>query len=154
MKSRTIAQQSEIEQVINSTEVCHVSMVDLDGKPYVLPFNFGFHDGIVYLHSGPEGKKIEIWKKNPSVCLAFSSDYHLRYQHQDVACSYSMKYRSVLVYGEIQEICDLDEKKQCMNIIMKKYTGRDDFEYSFPALKNVKVFRVKPEKIEGKAYGY
>jgi nitroimidazol reductase NimA-like FMN-containing flavoprotein (pyridoxamine 5'-phosphate oxidase superfamily) len=154
MKSRTIALQSEIEQVIGSTEVCHVSMVDLDGKPYVLPFNFGFHDGSLYLHSGPEGKKIEIWKQNPNVCVAFSSDYLLRYQHKEVACSYSMKYRSVLIYGKVEEICDMDEKKHYMNIIMKKYTGRDNFDYSLPALKNVKVFRVKPEKIEGKAYGY
>jgi len=48
----------------------------------------------------------------------------------------------------------MNEKKHYMNIIMKKYTGRDNFDYSLPALKNVKVFRVKPEKIEGKAYGY
>lgn len=154
MKSRVVTQKAEIEQIINSAEVCHVGMVDLEVKPYVIAFNFGYHDGIVYLHSGPEGKKIEIWKKNPNVCISFSTDYHLRHQHEDVACSYSMKYRSVLVYGRVDEITELEEKKRCLNIIMKKYTQRDNFEYSLPALTNVKVFRIVPERVEGKAYGY
>ncbi len=154
MKARTINQNSEIEQVIASCDVCHVGMVDLNGKPYVLPFNFGYLGGILYIHSGPDGKKIDIWSKNPNVCIAFSSDYLLRCQHQDVACSYSMKYRSVLLYGKIEEIFDLDEKQHIMNIIMKKYTNRNNFEYSPPAIRNVKVFRVKPEMVEGKAYGY
>lgn len=154
MKSRIISQQAEIEQVINSVDVCHIGMVDLDGNPYVLPFNFGYDKGILYLHSGPEGRKIDIWEKNPSICIAFSSDYLLRYQHEEIACSWSMKYRSVLIYGKVEEVINLDEKRKCMNIIMKKYSGRDNFEYSMPAIKNVKVFRVIPEKFEGKAYGY
>lgn len=154
MKSRIISQQTEIEQVINSVDVCHIGMVDLEGNPYVLPFNFGYDKGILYFHSGPEGRKIDIWKKNPSICIAFSSDYHLRYQHEEVACSWSMKYRSVLIYGKVEEVTNLDEKRKCMNIIMKKYSGRDNFEYSMPAIKNVKVFRVIPEMVKGKAYGY
>jgi hypothetical protein len=154
MRPRAITQQQEIEQVINKTDVCHVGMVDLNGMPYVLPFNFGYQDGVLYLHSGPEGKKIDIWKNNPNVCIAFSSDYLLRHQHDNVACSYSMKYKSVLMYGKIENIDDLEEKKRILNIIMKKYTGRDDFDYSLPALKNVRVFRIVPDRIEGKAYGY
>lgn len=154
MKARTLTQESEIEQVINSTEVCHIGMVGLDGKPYVLPFNFGYHNGTLYIHSGPEGKKVDIWKRNPCVCVAFSSDYFLRYQHKDVACSYSMKYRSVLLFGKVEEVVDFDEKKRIMNIIMKKYTNNDNFNYSLPAIKNVKVFMIKPDRVEGKAYGY
>ena len=57
MKSRTITQQAEIEQVINSVDVCHIGMVNLEGNPYVLPFNFGYEEGVLYFHSGPEGKK-------------------------------------------------------------------------------------------------
>ncbi len=154
MKTRMLKEQSEIDKIINSTEVCHVGMVDLDGKPYVIGFNFGYQNGILYLHSGPEGKKIEIWKKNPYVCVAFSNDFLLRHQNEEVACSYSMKYKSVLLYGRVEEIIYLDEKKEVLNVIMKKYTGRDNFEYSLPALKNVRVFRIKPDKIEAKVYGY
>jgi len=129
-------------------------MVDNEGDPYVLPFNFGYNEGSIYIHSGPEGKKIDIWNKNSKVCMSFSTDYELKHQSPNVACSYSMRYRSVLVYGSVDEIKNLDEKKKVLNIIMQKYTGRNDFEYNEPALKNVKVFVVVPYKIEARAYGY
>ena len=45
MKSRSDLTKADIESIINGTEVCHVSMIDNDGKPYVLPFNFGYRDG-------------------------------------------------------------------------------------------------------------
>ncbi|HPD95802.1 MAG TPA: pyridoxamine 5'-phosphate oxidase family protein [Tenuifilaceae bacterium] len=154
MKSRSDLTQREIDQILNKCNVCNVAMVDNEGDPYVLPFNFGYNEGSIYIHSGPEGKKIDIWNKNPKVCMSFSTDYELKHQSPNVACSYSMRYRSVLVYGSVDEIKNLDEKKKVLNIIMQKYTGRNDFEYNEPALKNVKVFVVVPYKIEARAYGY
>jgi nitroimidazol reductase NimA-like FMN-containing flavoprotein (pyridoxamine 5'-phosphate oxidase superfamily) len=131
-----------------------VAMVDMNGKPYVLPFNFGYKDGRLYIHSGPEGKKIDIWKKNPEVCVSFSSDYKMNVRHEDVACSYSMKYKSVLIHGTVKFIDDLDEKARVLNIIMEKYSGRADFTYGKPALVNVAVFEIEPNKIESRAYLY
>jgi len=49
---------------------------------------------------------------------------------------------------------DMEEKRKILNIIMKHYTGRDDFNYSIPALKNVNVFYVPVEKITGRALKY
>ncbi len=154
MKSRTDLSTQEIESIINDTEACHVAMVDAEGMPYVLPFNFGFREGRLYIHSGPEGKKIDVWRRNPNVCVAFSSDYKMRIQNEAVACSYSMRYRSVLIHGKVSQIDNLEEKKRVLDIIMAKYSGKDDFTYSLPALTNVNVFEIAIGKIEGRAYGY
>lgn len=154
MKSRSDLTKSDIDSIINGSEVCHVSMIDNDGLPYVLPFNFGYREGKLYIHSGADGKKIEIWKQNPTVCVAFSNGYQMRIQNESVACSYSMRYRSVLIHGKIQQIDEVDEKKRVLNIIMAKYTGKEDFEYSIPAISNVKVFEIVYEKTEGRSYGY
>jgi uncharacterized protein len=154
MKPRVDLPQDEIDQIINSCEACMVGMVDLEGKPYVLPFNFGYKGGRLYIHSGPEGKKIEIWKSNPSVCVSFSSHYKMNIRHEDVACSYSMKYKSVLIHGKVSFIKDLDEKARVLNVIMEKYSGRADFNYGTPALENVGVFEILIEKIESRAYLY
>jgi len=129
-------------------------MVDQNNLPYVLPMNFGYAGGVVYLHSAPEGKKVDILRNNSNVCLAFSTDHELRSQSEDVACSYSMKYRSVLVYGKVEFISEPSEKRRVLNIIMKQYTGRDDFKYNDPAIRNVLVYKVVAEKIEARAYGY
>lgn len=154
MKSREITLKSSMEDIISRCHYCSMAMVDQDNLPYVLPMNFGYADGVVYLHSAPEGKKVDILRNNSHVCLAFSTDHELRHQSEDVACSYSMKYRSVLIYGKVTFITDPDEKRRVLNIIMKQYTGRDDFKYNDPAIKNVLVYKVLAEKMEGRAYGY
>lgn len=154
MKSRSDLTTSEIEQIISDSIACHVSMIDTEGNPYVLPFNFAYKVGKLYIHSAPEGKKIEAWHKNPKVCVAFSTNYEMRIQSEKVACSYSMRYRSVLMHGEVSPITDYDEKLEILNLIMEKYTGRRDFSYNKPAVQNVKVFEIKISKVEGRIYGY
>jgi nitroimidazol reductase NimA-like FMN-containing flavoprotein (pyridoxamine 5'-phosphate oxidase superfamily) len=141
----------EIEVIINKCQTCHVAMVDQLGKPYLLPFNFGYSNGVVYLHSDYKGKKIDILKNNPSVCLNFTTDHEMFLAHEQVACSYGMAYRSVLVYGDVEFIDDLDSKIEAMNIFMKQYSNRE-FTYSNPAIKNVCLFQVRIMDFQGKIY--
>jgi nitroimidazol reductase NimA-like FMN-containing flavoprotein (pyridoxamine 5'-phosphate oxidase superfamily) len=154
MKSRSGISQREIDQIINSSIVCHVAMVDTEGLPYVLPFNFGYKEGRLYIHCAPEGKKIEIWKHNPKVCVAFSTDYEMRIQSEKVACSYSMKYRSVLIHGELVPIFEYESKIEVLEIVMEKYSGKTNFSYNRPAVENVKVFEIRIDKVESRVYGY
>jgi nitroimidazol reductase NimA-like FMN-containing flavoprotein (pyridoxamine 5'-phosphate oxidase superfamily) len=152
MKARIINSQAEIDEIIGKCEACYVGMAD-EGQPYVLPFNFGYHEGVIYLHSAQEGKKIGILKKNNRVCIAFSTDHVLRYQSEQMACSYGMKYRSVLAYGRVEFLDDAGEKIRALDYFMKHYTARS-FSYNDPAVNNVLVYRIVVEKFEGKAYGY
>jgi len=153
MRSRPLDYKPELERIIEKCQVCHLSMVDLEGKPYVLPFNFGYEADTFYLHSAPVGKKIDILKKNNEVCLAMSTDYELRSQNENVACSYGWKYRSVLAYGKVEFIEDMDEKVKALNMLMKNYTDIE-FSYNTPAVRDVCVYKVVVEKMEGRAYGY
>ncbi|MCX7697827.1 MAG: pyridoxamine 5'-phosphate oxidase family protein [Bacteroidales bacterium] len=151
---RTNLSEKELENIIRNCKVCYLSMVDLNGKPYVVPMNFGYENHTLFFHGYGEGKKIQILKINPNVCIAFSTSEELVWQHEDVACSYFMKYKSVLVEGKVYFVEDLEEKRKILNIIMKHYTGRDNFQYNIPALKNVCVFYVPIEKIQGRALKY
>jgi uncharacterized protein len=153
MRHRILTNIIEIEEIIKKCHVCHVAMVDLDGKPYVVPMNFGFEEGIIYLHSSRIGKKIEILKANPEVCVAFSTDYLLRYQNENVACSWSMKYRSVLAYGKVTFIEDDLQKVNHMNIIMKNYSPKE-FKYNPPSIREVCCWKVIVNKFEGRVFGY
>lgn len=153
MKNRIVENSDEILEIIAKCEVCYVSMIDIEGMPYVVPLNFGYENGVLYLHGAKEGKKIEALKHNPKVCVAFSTDHLLRYQHEQVACSWSMKYRSVLLYGEVEFINDEQERIDALNVMMRKYAKRD-FKYNMPAVREVLPFKVVATKIEGRAYGY
>ncbi|MBI9035400.1 MAG: pyridoxamine 5'-phosphate oxidase family protein [Bacteroidales bacterium] len=154
MKSRNIDFISEMESIIDKCEVCHLAMVSENGEPYVLPMNFAYLDQTIFLHSAPVGKKMGILEKNNQVCINFSTDYDLKFVNEEVACSYSMRYKSVLAYGRVEFIEDLKEKEQILNQVMKKYVHKEDFKYSGPAIRNVKVWKVVTSKMEGRAYGY
>jgi nitroimidazol reductase NimA-like FMN-containing flavoprotein (pyridoxamine 5'-phosphate oxidase superfamily) len=153
MKNRPIISRTENEAVIRKCQTCNIAMVDPEGKPYVIPMNFGFDGDFVYFHGSATGKKVDVLKKNQDVCISFSTDHELRYVNEEVACSWSMRYRSVLVYGKAEFVEVPEEKIKYFNIIMSHYTDRS-FEYNAPSIKEVMVFRVKVEEMDGRVYGY
>jgi len=153
MRSRTIAQNSGILEIIRSCPWCHIAMVDTEGRPYVIPMNFGFHDNMIYMHGAQLGKKISILRQNPDVCINFSTDQVLRYQNEEVACSWSMKYRRVLAYGQAEFISDPEEKIAALQIIMKHYSDKS-FKFNPPSVREVSVWKIRVTKTEGRAFGY
>jgi len=153
MGSKIIYDLKTIKKIIDKCDVCYVSMVDENNMPYVLPFNFAYDGEYIYLHSASEGKKIEILKKNNNVCVAFSTDHLLFHRNHDVACSYGMKFRSVVANGKVQFIEDYDKKIEVLNKVMEKYTGKA-FSYNAPAVNNVAAWVVKVDTVTAKELGY
>ncbi|HLN53797.1 MAG TPA: pyridoxamine 5'-phosphate oxidase family protein [Lentimicrobium sp.] len=154
MKSRFITEQSLIDEVIRACDVCYIGMVDENEMPYTLPFNFGYENGKLLIHSGPGGHKLEVLRRNPNVCVVFSTAHEMYHQSENVACSYSMKYKSVVLKGKVEFIEEIEEKVLALSVVMKHYTQREDFRYSMPSLKNVNVMRIIPKSMECKYFGY
>lgn len=141
-----------IESVIRHSDVCYVGMADTDGTPYVLPMNFGYREGRVYLHSAREGRSISILERNPKVCITFSTDHALVFQHPEVACSYRMRSKSVMAWGRVVFEDDLDKKREALDQIMRQYSDKP-FHYSDPAVRNVKIWIVELDEITCKEFG-
>ena len=152
MRTSVITDKKEIEDIINQCDVCFIGITEEDGMPYVIPMNFGYAEGKIILHSGPEGKHLSLLARDNRICVTFCSERKLVFQHPDVACSYSMNSKSVLCKGRVSFIDDLSEKEAAMNLTMKNYTDRP-FKYSKPALMNVKVWKVTIEEMTAKAFG-
>ncbi|NQV03659.1 MAG: pyridoxamine 5'-phosphate oxidase family protein [Bacteroidia bacterium] len=151
MRTRKLDDHAEITKIISRCQVCHVAMVDPEGNPYLVPMNFGFADDVIYLHSAQEGKKIDCLKNNPTVCINFTTDHELLFQHKEVACSYSMKYSSVLCYGKVEFIEDAELKSNAFDIVMKQYTN-GEFTYNPPSIREVSCWIVKVERFEGRIH--
>lgn len=152
MKTLTITDRQEIEEIIARSKVCYIGLADTDGTPYVLPMNFGYRDNVIYLHSAQEGSSIDILERNNRICVTFSIDHALVFQHPQVACSYRMKSKSVIAWGKVAYEEDFDQKVEALNIIMKQYSDKE-FTYSDPAVVNVKIWKVEIEKISCKVFG-
>lgn len=152
MKTIHSKEQADAEKVIERCKVCFIGLADTDGTPYVLPMNFGYRPGFIYLHSGPEGSHLDVLSRNNRICVTFSSGEELVYQHEEVACSYSMRSESVVCRGKVEFVEDIEEKTEIMNIMMANYSKRD-FTYSLPAISNVKVWRVPVDSYSVKVLG-
>ena len=153
MKNRILTFKQELEDIIRKCQFCNLAMVDDKNMPYVLPMNFGYEADTIFLHGSRTGRKNDVLRNNPNVCLSFSTDHELRYVNEDVACSWAMRYRSVLVFGKVEFVDEPDEKIRGLNVIMSNYSDRE-FTYNDPAVKDVQVYKVVVERMEGRAYGY
>lgn len=152
MKTLVYTDKEQMESVIAECRICFVGMVDEGEIPYVVPMNFGYQDGVLYLHSAPEGRMLTIIEQNPRVSITFCTDYKLVYQHPEVACSYRTHTKSVIVAGAVSFIEDLEEKREVLNIIMKQYSNKH-FTYSEPAVANVKIWKINIEQMSGREFG-
>jgi len=152
MKTVIHTDSEYIEAVIRQCDVCFVGMADPDGTPYVLPMNFGYSAGVLYLHSAQEGRSIDILKRNPKVCVAFNPRNELVWQHPGMACSYRMRGSSVIAWGTVVFEEDMDRKKAALDILMKQYTTTET-QFSDPAVANVKIWRITFDKVTCKEFG-
>ncbi len=152
MKKRDLTFKPELESIIRKCQICNMAMVDEDGMPYVLPMNFGFEGDYIYFHSAQTGKKIDVLRNNPNVCISFSTDEKLKWVNKEVACSWGMSYRSVLAHGKVEFVDDFDQKEEALKVIMKTYS-EINFTFNAPSVRDVLVFRVKIEKLHGRALG-
>jgi hypothetical protein len=149
-KEKAIDNLAAIETIIGKSLVCRLAFSE-DDCPYVVPLCFGYQNKTLYFHSSPEGKKLEILKKNSKVCFEFDIDHEV--VPDEKACKWSMRYRSVIGFGKASFVNSREEKKQGLDLIMAHYGGRS-FDYPESAIDNTVVIKVQIERLTGKESGY
>jgi len=98
--------------------LCH------DDKPYSLPLNFVYHNGMFYFHGAKSGRKIRMLQANPAASFSvtqahalipsfFSSD-------EQLACPATHFFKSVIAEGEVSFVEDYDEKVAALTALMQK----------------------------------
>jgi uncharacterized protein len=144
---REIKDRKEIDDIIRRCRVCHLAMC-VDGQPYVVPLNFGYDGRSLYFHTAPEGRKIDIIKRNNRVGFEFDILHDIINAEQ--ACKWGAKYESVLGSGTAEIVDDLDAKKEALEWIMRQY-GNGAWDFPEEILKKTLVLRVSILEISGKA---
>jgi nitroimidazol reductase NimA-like FMN-containing flavoprotein (pyridoxamine 5'-phosphate oxidase superfamily) len=149
-KDKEISDGAAIEAIIQKATVCRLGMVD-GNKPYIVPLSFGYYDNVLYFHGALKGQKIDILRKNPSVCFEF--DLVAEPVESEKACSWSMKYQSVIGFGKAFFVEDSDEKREALSVIMAQYSDQL-FQFPEKMLKATAVIKVEIESMTGKHSGF
>ena len=114
--------------------------------------NFALDGDRVILHSAQSGRMWETIQKNPKVCINWTLGEELAWQDLEVACSYRVKSKSVIVEGTAEIIQDVEEKERLFNQFMTQYSDLT-FKFNAPAIRNVGVIVVPITKLTAKEFG-
>jgi uncharacterized protein len=144
---RQISDRNSIDTIIRRCHVCRLGMCD-NGQPYIVPLSFGYDGHYVYFHAALEGRKVDILKRNSRVC--FELDILEEVVSSDQACSWSMKYESVIGFGVAEIVENIEAKKAALNCIMQQYSG-SNWNFNEQTLENTLAIRVKVQEIHAKA---
>jgi nitroimidazol reductase NimA-like FMN-containing flavoprotein (pyridoxamine 5'-phosphate oxidase superfamily) len=149
-KEREITSIDEIEAIIRRCDVCRIALTD-ENTPYIVTMNFGYSGGTrkkLFFHSAGDGRKMEIIRKNNHVCFEMDTDHDLKSGGE--ACDFSMKYSSVVGWGDIFIISDDDERREGMNSIMKHYTDQTEFKYKQDVFNKTTILKLEIKTMTGK----
>ena len=107
---REVVRTDLIEAILKEIHIANVGMMDEDGYPYIVPMNFGFEINeeklLIFVHMMKVGKKINLLKKHPRVCVAFNifndfPDKKYKGHYHD--------YRSVIAKGDMKLLESKDD---------------------------------------------
>ncbi len=144
---KEIIDRSEIDAIINASQVCRVAMAK-DNQPYLVPLSFGYDGRDIYLHTAVEGKKIDYFESNNRVCIEFERSIQLK-PDEKKACKWSMYYESVIGDGTILELTALEDKQYGLNQIMRHYSGKD-WNFDFKMVAKTRLWKITVASLSGK----
>ena len=147
---KEIKDHKKIDEIISKANCCRIALVD-GNCPYIVPVNFTVSNNHLYFHSAKEGRKIDILRKNNFVC--FEMDIEGQIVKGQKACSWGMKYVSVIGFGQAFFIENNTGKKMALDLLMEKYAGKSGFSYADDELDKIIVIDVRIDTITGKQSG-
>ena len=96
----------EIEQVLQTEVFGRIGCCD-QGVAYVVPTSYAYEGGTIYAHTN-KGMKIDIMRKNPTVCFEVDHLEHMSH------------WKSVIGWGQFKEITNPEQRKQALQILLRR----------------------------------
>ena len=143
-QNRQVTDKNEIHAIIDEIKVARLGMFDGE-QVYVVPLNHGYELGegddiVFYLHCAKVGRKVEILKKNPNVCLELDGRHDL--VTADAPCDHSYYYASLIGNGKVEFVEDETEKAHALEVVMKHQTGKDEWNFDSKWVNAVCIMKV------------
>jgi len=147
-KSRQeIKDKAVLEKILSGAEICRLSM--LDGElPYIIPVNYGYRDGHIYIHSAREGKKIDLLQNNRLIC--FEVEDTVQVVKGEKACDWTTRYRSVVGYGTMEILSDAASKQEGLEVIMAQHGAPELENFDAENLKRMVILKLRITSLTGK----
>ncbi|MBQ0029079.1 MAG: pyridoxamine 5'-phosphate oxidase family protein [Bacteroidales bacterium] len=118
-ESREMSAEWALE-VFDKAPYITVSMTEEDGTPYGLPLSLVRTDeNTFYFHCAKEGKKLDLLKKNPKVCLSAVTKCKPTIGPKDG--SFTLEFKSAIAFGNAEIIENDAEKIEGLRAICNRF---------------------------------
>lgn len=147
-QDKAISSEEALE-ILNRAEYGVLATADEDNRPYGVPINFAYSDGVIYFHCATVGHKLENLEKNNAVTLTVVDSVDLLPE------KFSTKFESAIAFGTIEIIDDEEEKRKGLMAIVEKLSPQHiegGVKYINASIGDTKVLKMTVEDITGKAY--
>jgi nitroimidazol reductase NimA-like FMN-containing flavoprotein (pyridoxamine 5'-phosphate oxidase superfamily) len=145
--NQEIKDKNVLEEILSAAIICRVAMMDGD-LPYIVPFNYGYSEGCIFIHSAPEGKKIDLLRHNNQVC--FEVEDRAEIVKGEKACNWTTRYRSVVGYGTMEILSDDQSKQQGLEVIMAQHGAPELIEFNPKNLGRMVILKLSITSLTGK----
>ena len=149
-KEKEIKDQNGIVEVLRGGKHVTVALCR-QNEPYVVTMNYGYDEkgNSLYFHCGLKGLELDLIKQNSNVCATIIEDQGYKTGECDQA------YRSVVFWGKMHAVHDLQEKQHGMGILLNHLEDdpgpiRERSLKSDQAYRKMGILRLDVERITGK----
>lgn len=156
VKVLQIQSHEKIEEFLHQEHVGRMATVDANGYPQIIPMNFVFLNGAIYMHSHMRGEKLDNIAQNSRA--GFEVDRELEFlpsyfeDPHDASLADTL-YISIVIKGMASIVSDRCEKTTALNALMQKYQPEGRYDPIAPdmrVLDHVAVIKIVPETLYGK----
>lgn len=144
----SITGQADMDAIIQKSFYCSVAFPGT--PPYIIPMNFGYTDGCIYLHGAKKGEKVRYLTSHNEGCpvsLLFVASATL-YATGDAACDLTTNHESVIIKGIASEVTDDAEKSRGIKALLT-HVGKEELPINFTLLKRTLFIRVVIDEMTG-----
>ena len=149
--NRELTEKSDIDRVLIDGKFAVVSMCRKN-EPYIVTLSYGYdsENDTLYFHCAKKGLKLDFLEYNKNVCATVILDKGYIIDE----CGH--EYESVVFWGDMQIVNDLQEKKHGMSILLrhlenKESVVRDKLLKSDEYYSKMEILKLKIGQIHGKA---
>jgi nitroimidazol reductase NimA-like FMN-containing flavoprotein (pyridoxamine 5'-phosphate oxidase superfamily) len=147
MPKEFVESTKDMEKLLTEERIGYLGMAT-DNTPYVIPLTYGYRKGKIIFHGSLKGKRLEILRKNPSVCFTVSRHFGKMVPHpQGSACHSDSD--SVICYGKARIIDDLEERRIILNVFNRCLQPKAK-ELSLDEVKNCSAVEIQVEEMTGR----
>jgi uncharacterized protein len=143
----------EVRRFLASAHCGRTATVGADGYPYVVPNLFVWMEERIFLHTA---RYRGHFLANVEFCdrVCFEADQPGEtFPYGPVECDTSIAFRSVVVFGRIRVVPELDIRQRFFTAFMSKYAPPDSWgraKDTFPRIGSTILYAISPEIMTGK----